>query len=108
MVHPTHPTRPVTPAAILTQSLQRKRLARLAEAVSSHGIWARVIDDGRPFLRVSNPQSEFAVEDITCERRGQGYVFVTSFGMYLGDCDDHSLRPSVERTARLLGVELSN
>jgi len=48
------------------------------------------------------------VEDITCERRGQGYVFVTSFGMYLGDCDDRSLRPSVERTARLLGVELSN
>lgn len=107
MIRPTHRTRPVPRAAILTQSLQRKRLARLAEAVAPHGIWARVIDDGRPFLRVSNPQSEFAVEDITCERREHGYVFVTSFGMYLGDCDDLSLRPSVERTARLLGVELS-
>lgn len=105
MVHPTYHTRAVTPAAILTQSLQRRRLARLAEALAPHGIWARVIDDGLPFLRVSNPQSEFAVEDITCERREHGYVFVTSFGMYLGDCDD--LDQSVERTARLLGVELS-
>lgn len=105
MVHPTYHTRAVTPAAILTQSLQRRRLARLAEAVAPHGIWARVIEDGTPFLRVSNPRSEFAVEDVFCERREDGHVFVTSFGMYLGDCDD--LAQSVERTARLLGVELS-
>ncbi|MEY9215382.1 hypothetical protein NI17_015170 [Thermobifida halotolerans] len=102
MVYTRRSARTVVPAMVLARSSQRRHLARLAEALAPHGIWARVFEDGRPFLRVSNPESEFAVEDVTCERRENGHVFVTSFGMYLGDCDD--LDRSVERTARLLGV----
>ncbi|TDQ51988.1 hypothetical protein [Actinorugispora endophytica] len=101
MVYPEH-TRPTSPSVVLTRSNERQHLARLASALAPYGIWARVIEDGVPFLRASNPASEFATEDIACERSAYGYAFVTSFGLRVGG-SDHPPR-SARRIALLLGV----
>nr|WP_184638928.1 hypothetical protein [Streptomonospora salina] len=72
----------------------RAQLSQLATAVTRYGVWARVIDDAAPYLRVSNPGSESAVEDVFCESRTRDHAFIASFGVHLGSSD------SIDLTAR--------
>lgn len=102
MVYPEH-IHPASPSMVLTRSSERQQLARLASVLASYGIWARVIEDGFPFLRASNPRSEFASEDITCQRGPDGHTFSTSFGMRVGSGDQ--ITSSAQRIAQLLGVD---
>lgn len=83
-------------------SAERRHLAALAGALSSYRVWARVIEDEAPFLRVSNPASVYATEDIRCERRAHNHVFLASFGVGLGTTDD--IPGAAARVARLVGA----
>ncbi|GAB3208696.1 hypothetical protein GCM10027294_20210 [Marinactinospora endophytica] len=89
---------PVTP----TGPAERHQLAELASALSGYGVWARVIESGVPFLRVSNPRSFYAVEDVVCERHADSFTFRTSFGVVLGD--SRELPRAAVRTAWLVGA----
>ncbi|GLU49708.1 hypothetical protein [Nocardiopsis ansamitocini] len=101
MVYPRHPrTAAALPA--LTRSTERTYLAKLASELAPYGVWARVVEDGVPFLRVSNPKSEYAIEDVSCERRSYDYAFLTTFGVCLGSSD--SLPLAARRTAWLVGA----
>ncbi|GAB3448300.1 hypothetical protein GCM10027570_21700 [Streptomonospora sediminis] len=91
-------TAPTAPA----DTAGRTHLARLAAEVTQHGVWARVIDDATPYLRVSNPDSEYAVEDVFCEPRGREHAFVASFGVYLGNSG--GIEPAARRIAWLVGA----
>ncbi|GAA1757309.1 MULTISPECIES: hypothetical protein [Streptomonospora] len=83
-------------------SAGRAELSRLATAVTRYGVWARVIDDGSPYLRVSNPESEAAVEDVFCEARAHDHAFIASFGVYLGNSDSIDL--TAGKVAWLVGA----
>lgn len=84
------------------RSTERGHLAELAAALSPYGVWARVLEDGSPRLRVSNPNSRYAVEDIDCERHAYRHVFTASFGVRLGTSDD--LGATAHRVAWLVGL----
>ncbi|MFD0776804.1 hypothetical protein ACFQZ2_22960 [Streptomonospora algeriensis] len=88
--------------APLPLSSGRAQLSRLATAVTRYGVWARVIDDGAPYLRVSNPESESAVEDVFCEARAHDHAFIASFGVHLGSSD--SLDLTAHKVAWLVGA----
>ncbi|RCV55907.1 hypothetical protein [Marinitenerispora sediminis] len=99
MTFPKH-ARPAAPP--LARSAERRHLSELAAALTPYGVWARVIEDGAPFLRVSNPTSSCATEDVSCERRDQHYAFVTTFCLQLGTSDD--VPRAARRTAWLVGA----
>ncbi|PRY01555.1 hypothetical protein [Allonocardiopsis opalescens] len=84
-------------------STARRHLADLATAMTPYGLWARVIDDAQPFLRVSNPASKYAEEDVVCVRRSHGYSFATTFDLDLGPT--HDIDSAAWRLAWLLGAE---
>lgn len=79
----------------------RRHLARLAEEVALYGLWARVFARGSPFLRVSNPRSVYATEDVHCAWEEERCFFRTSFGVDLGEPGDAPA--AAHRIARLLG-----
>ncbi|WP_236543574.1 hypothetical protein [Spiractinospora alimapuensis] len=81
---------------------ERRHLASLAGALTSHQVWARVIEEDTPVLRVSNPDSIYATEDVLCERNGSGHAFRASFGVDLGTTED--IPATADRIARLLGT----
>lgn len=87
----------------ITDTKERKHLAALAGALSSYGVWARVIADGSPFLRVSNPESRYATEDVHCAAGDYNHVFRASFGVDLGTTDD--IPAAARRIARLVGAD---
>ncbi|MDA8371299.1 MAG: hypothetical protein M0026_15735 [Nocardiopsaceae bacterium] len=91
-----------TPPATVPHSVERRQLSELASALTRYGVWARIIDDGPPFLRVSNPESEYAVEDVVCERRSHVHAFLASFGIYLGSSDSIDL--TAKKVAWLVGA----
>ncbi|MBV2362127.1 hypothetical protein ACFPZ0_18875 [Streptomonospora nanhaiensis] len=93
-------SRPAPPT--LPRSAERGHLSRLATALTRYGVWARVIDDAAPYLRVSNPESDYAVEDVLCERRAHDHAFLASFGVYLGSSD--SLDLTARKVAWLVGA----
>ncbi|MFC7327579.1 hypothetical protein [Marinactinospora rubrisoli] len=99
MAFPKH-ARPTTPP--LAHSAERRHLSELAAALTPYGVWARVIEDGVPFLRVSNPTSSCATEDVTCERREHDYAFFTTFRVQLGTSETIAL--TAYRTAWLIGA----
>lgn len=101
MVQPRH-TRGLPPMDPVPRSAERRYLSELAAALASYGVWARIIEDGTPFLRVSNPDSEYAVEDVICERREHHYAFLASFGVKLGGSDSISM--AARQTAWLVGA----
>ncbi|WP_028648475.1 hypothetical protein [Nocardiopsis sp. CNT312] len=65
-------------------SEERAHLEKLADELSRYDVTADVADEPSPRLRVANPRSVHAVEDVLCERREQGHAFIASFGVYLG------------------------
>ncbi|MFC4562084.1 hypothetical protein ACFO4E_09475 [Nocardiopsis mangrovi] len=81
---------------------ERRELSRLATALTEYGVWTRIIDDGVPFLRVSNPESDYAIEDVSCERRSHDHAFLASFGVYLGSSDSIAL--TAKKVAWLVGA----
>lgn len=83
-------------------STERLHLAALAAALAPYEVWARVLDDHAPMLRVSNPESWYAIEDITCVGQQHSYVFCTSFGVHIGNTGD--LAGSARRIAWLVGM----
>lgn len=85
-----------------TSSPERRHLASLAGALSSHQVWARVIEEDTPILRVSNPDSIYATEDVLCEKDGTTHAFRASFGVDLGTTED--IPATADRIARLLGT----
>lgn len=86
----------------VTRSAERSHLAKLAAGLSRYDVWARIVDDGPPFLRVSNPASESAVEDVLCERRAHDYAFLASFGVHLGSSESIDL--TAKKIAWLVGA----
>ncbi len=80
----------------------REHLGKLAAELSRYGLRADVIDDTSPYLRVSNPQSSYAVEDVLCERREYDYAFLASFGVHLGSSG--SLGVTARKVAWLVGA----
>ncbi|MUL39986.1 hypothetical protein FZ103_02135 [Streptomonospora sp. PA3] len=87
----------------MTHSAGRAQLSELATAVTRYGVWARVIDDAAPpYLRVSNPESAYAVEDVFCEPRTHDHAFIASFGVHLGS--SHSLELTARKVAWLVGA----
>ncbi len=80
-------------------------LATLATALQPYGVRYRYVEDeGRaPSLRVGNPESRFAVEDIHyAPRRAGGHSFLSSYGVRMGTSDDIS--DAAERVAWLVGA----
>jgi hypothetical protein len=88
--------------ATLNGSKERKCLAALAGALSGYAVWARVVEDGPPFLRVSNPESVYAIEDIHCAPGRHRHIYRTSFGVDLGTSDD--VTTAASRVAKLMGA----
>ncbi|GAA3759535.1 hypothetical protein HDA32_004714 [Spinactinospora alkalitolerans] len=101
MVYPKH-ARPLSHAPAVAPLTAHRHLCELAAALTPYGVWARVVEDGVPFLRVSNPKSDYAVEEIRCEGRSHEHAFVTSFGLYVGGSG--SPEPAARRIALLLGA----
>ncbi|QBI52776.1 hypothetical protein [Streptomonospora litoralis] len=97
---PAHRNRS-TPTTI-ADSGGRADLSRLATAVTHYGVRARVVDDTAPYLRVGNPESDYAEEDVYCEPRSHGHDFVASFGVHLGSSD--SIEPTARKVAWLVGA----
>lgn len=97
----TGSTRGKTPTDAIS-SPERRHLASLAGALTSHQIWARVIEEDTPFLRVSNPDSIYATEDIHCAKDGNTHSFRASFGVDFGTTAD--VPETASRIARLLGT----
>ncbi|CAL9545135.1 hypothetical protein SUDANB121_04338 [Nocardiopsis dassonvillei] len=70
--------------ATRADSEEHGHLGKLADELSRYDVRADVVDDHGPCLRVRNPASTYAVEDVICERREHDYAFIASFGVYLG------------------------
>ncbi|MDS1272215.1 hypothetical protein RIF23_18150 [Lipingzhangella sp. LS1_29] len=86
MTVPKHARPAHTPAR--AGSTERRHLTELAAALAPYGVWSRVLADGTVLLRVSNPASQYAVEDIACARQPYQTEFHTTFGVRIGDTDD--------------------
>jgi hypothetical protein len=97
-----HPISSGTVPTAAPASDEHRELSRLADALTDYGVWARIIDDDPPVLRVSNPQSDYAVEDVSCERRAHDHAFLASFGVYLGSSG--SLALTARKVAWLVGA----
>ncbi|WP_306366223.1 hypothetical protein [Nocardiopsis sp. CC223A] len=83
-------------------SEERGHLDKLADELSRYDVRADVVDDHGPCLRVSNPASTYAVEDVICERREHDYAFIASFGVHLGSSG--SLGVTAHKIAWLVGA----
>jgi hypothetical protein len=83
-------------------SEEHGHLGKLAGELSRYDVRADVVDDHGPCLRVSNPASTYAVEDVICERREYDYAFIASFGVYLGSSG--SLGVTAHKVAWLVGA----
>ncbi|WP_017538470.1 MULTISPECIES: hypothetical protein [Nocardiopsis] len=84
------------------ETAESEQLSRLAEALAKYGVGTRVIRREPPVLRVSNPDSEYAVEDVGCERREHGHAFLASFGVHLGTSE--SIPLTARKVAWLVGA----
>ncbi|MGQ4272045.1 hypothetical protein [Nocardiopsis changdeensis] len=83
-------------------SEEHRHLDKLADELSRYDVRADVVDEHGPCLRVSNPASTYAVEDVICERREHDYAFIASFGVYLGSSG--SLGVTAHKIAWLVGA----
>lgn len=84
---------------------ERRQLGLLAEALMKYGVTTEVVGaagEEAPVLRVGNPESEYAVEDIGCERREHGHAFLASFGVHLGSSE--SIPMAAKKVAWLVGA----
>ncbi|WP_344102242.1 hypothetical protein [Nocardiopsis rhodophaea] len=95
-------SRPCPAPTAVPRSTERLHLSRLAAALTGYGVWARIIEDSAPFLRVSNPDSHCAIEDVACERRTRDHVFIASSGVYMGNSDSITL--TAKKIAWLVGT----
>jgi len=83
-------------------SEEHGHLGKLAGELSRYDVRADVVDGHSPYLRVSNPASTYAVEDVVCERREHDYAFLASFGVHLGSSG--SLGVTAHKVAWLVGA----
>ncbi|GAA0989492.1 MULTISPECIES: hypothetical protein [Nocardiopsis] len=83
-------------------SEEHGHLGKLAGELSRYSVRADVVDGRSPYLRVSNPASTCAVEDVICERREFDYAFLASFGVHLGSSG--SLGVTAHKVAWLVGA----
>lgn len=79
-----------------------EHLGKLAAELSRYDVRTDVVEEAPPYLRVSNPTSSYAVEDVLCERREYDYAFIASFGVYLGSSG--SLGVTAHKVAWLVGA----
>lgn len=79
-----------------------EHLGRLASELSRYELRAEVVEEPGLFLRVSNPSSFHANEDVLCERREHDYAFIASFGVHLGNSGSVSL--TAHKVAWLVGA----
>lgn len=77
-------------------------LGKLAGELSRYEVRAEVVEDPGLCLRVSNPASHHAIEDVICERREHDYAFLASFGVHLGNSGSVSL--TAHKVAWLVGA----
>lgn len=85
----------------VSRSVARDHLSRLAGELAQYGVWARVFEDEGPYLRVSDPESVYATEDIHCERQAHRHVYRAGFGVDLGSTD--RLADAARQVAWLVG-----
>ncbi|RKS05317.1 hypothetical protein DFP74_0911 [Nocardiopsis sp. Huas11] len=83
-------------------SEEREHLAKLADELTRYEVRTDVVDGEAPYLRVTNPESAQAVEDVVCERRELDHAFIASFGVYLGSSG--SLGVTAHKVAWLVGA----
>lgn len=83
-------------------SEERDHLGRLAGELSRYEVRAEVVEGSGLCLRVDNPESAHAVEDVICERREHDYAFIASFGVHLGNSGSLSL--TAHKIAWLVGA----
>ncbi|WP_159940650.1 MULTISPECIES: hypothetical protein [unclassified Nocardiopsis] len=83
-------------------SEEHEHLGKLADELSRYDVRADVVEGESPCLRVSNPSSACAVEDVICERREHDYAFIASFGVHLGGSG--SLGVTAHKVAWLVGA----
>ncbi len=88
--------------ATCATSEEHGHLGKLADELSRYAVRADVVDGQGPYLRVSNPASTYAVEDVICERREHDYAFIASFGVHLGGSG--SLGVTAHKVAWLVGA----
>ncbi|GAA1095075.1 hypothetical protein [Nocardiopsis composta] len=84
------------------ESVERRQLSLLAEALTKYGVTSSLVGPEPPVLRVRNPGSDYAVEDIGCERREHGHAFLASFGVHLGTSE--SIPMTAKKVAWLVGA----
>ncbi|MDT0331317.1 hypothetical protein [Nocardiopsis lambiniae] len=95
-------TQPRQEESARVSSEEREHLDKLADELSRYDVRADVVDEHGPCLRVSNPASTLAVEDVICERREHDYAFIASFGVHLGSSG--SLGVAAHKIAWLVGA----
>ncbi|MBB6170169.1 hypothetical protein HNR23_000229 [Nocardiopsis mwathae] len=95
-------SRPCPAPTAVPRSTERIHLTRLAAELTGYGVWARIIEDTTPYLRVSHPDSARAIEDVACERRRHDHAFIASCGIYLGTSD--SIKLTAKKVAWLVGT----
>lgn len=83
-------------------SEEHEHLGELAAELSRYDVRADVVEDQPPYLRVSNPSSACATEDVAIERREHDYAFIASFGVHLGSSG--SLGVTAHKVAWLVGA----
>ena len=75
---------------------------KLAGELTRYEVSTDLVDGDAPYLRVTNPGSVHAVEDVLCERRELDHAFIASFGVYLGSSG--SLGVTAHKVAWLVGA----
>ncbi|MBR8741286.1 hypothetical protein [Nocardiopsis sp. MG754419] len=83
-------------------SEEQGHLGKLAGELSRYDVRAEVVEEPGLCLRVRNPDSVHAVEDVICERREHDYAFIASFGVHLGNSGSLSL--TAHKVAWLVGA----
>ncbi|MBB6118727.1 hypothetical protein [Nocardiopsis algeriensis] len=83
-------------------SEEHGHLGLLASELSRYDVRADLVEDEGPCLRVRNPASACAVEEVVCERREHDYAFLASFGVHLGS--SVSLGVTAHKVAWLVGA----
>ncbi|WP_304451653.1 hypothetical protein [Nocardiopsis sp. YSL2] len=83
-------------------SEERGHLTKLAGELARYEVSTDLVDGDAPYLRVTNPESAHAVEDVLCERRELDHAFIASFGVYLGSSG--SLGVTAHKVAWLVGA----
>ncbi|MGW5878808.1 hypothetical protein ACWFMI_19900 [Nocardiopsis terrae] len=83
-------------------SEEHEHLGKLAGELSRYEVRAEVVDEPALCLRVRNPSSAHAVEDVICERREHDFAFIASFGVHLGNSGSVPL--TAHKVAWLVGA----